>query len=46
MDSAQVSFSADTSVPKLELNKILPNFDPKETNISIFPLNQETGAKV
>ncbi|GFT17051.1 transposon Tf2-6 polyprotein [Trichonephila clavipes] len=35
-DSALVSSSADSNMPKLELHKLLPIFDPKTTDVTIF----------
>ncbi|GFT17100.1 retrovirus-related Pol polyprotein from transposon 297 [Trichonephila clavipes] len=35
-DSALVSSSADSNMPKLELHKPLPIFDPKTTDVTIF----------
>ncbi|GFW38350.1 hypothetical protein TNCV_1332031 [Trichonephila clavipes] len=35
-NSELVSSLADSTIPKLELHKLLPIFDPKTTNITIF----------
>lgn len=35
-DSVVVSSSSDSDMPKLELHKLIPNFDPKTTDMSLF----------
>ncbi|KFM62693.1 hypothetical protein X975_19850, partial [Stegodyphus mimosarum] len=36
LESQKVSSSANAEMPKLELNKLIPNFDPKTSDMSLF----------